>query len=339
MKAAVFQGTGSIGLKERDLPDTPPGWVRIAVTAGGICGSDLHLLHGKLLPNKGIQPGHEVTGIVDSVGDNCSIASGTRVALEPILGCHQCHFCHTGSANLCPETQLFGFALPGGLAEFISVPEDALHILPDDLSSKAAALCEPLAVCVRGMRIGGISPGDRVAILGAGSIGLSSILTAKAAGATEVLVTARYPHQQALARTLGADGIFESAEKLLAEIGDQHVDVVVETVGGSANTISEAVQIARTGGRLVMLGVFDSDPTLPGFLFFQKELTLAASNCYGREHASIGDFALGTKIVCDHASTLEELVTHSFSLDQVAEAFATADDKSTRSIKVQIVNG
>jgi L-iditol 2-dehydrogenase len=339
MKAAVFQGTGSIGLKERDLPDTRPGWVRLAVTAGGICGSDLHLFHGKLLPNNGIQPGHEVTGIVDAVGDNCTITTGTRVALEPIVGCHHCHFCHTGSANLCPETQLFGFALPGGLAEFVSVPEDALHKLPDNLSSKAAALCEPVAVCVRGMRIGAIAPGHRVAILGAGSIGLLSILTAKAAGAAEVLITARYPHQRELASALGADRIFDSAEKLLAEVGDQHVDVVLETVGGSASTISEAVQIARTGGRLVMLGVFDSDPTLPGFMFFQKELTLAASNCYGRENASAGDFALGTSIVCDQASLLEELVTHSFSLDEVAKAFATADDKSTRSIKVQIVNG
>lgn len=339
MKAAVFQGTGKIGISERDIPETRPGWVRVAVTAGGICGSDLHLLHGNLLPNKGIQPGHEVTGVVAEAGDGTSISTGTKVAVEPILGCHHCYFCNTGSANLCPDTRLFGFALPGGLAEYLCVPEAALHPLPDDLNLKAAALCEPLAVCVRGMRIGQIEAGSRVAILGAGTIGLASIITARAAGAAEILITARYPHQQELARTLGADRVFQNVDELLAETGDQHVDVVVETVGGSADTIAEAVNVARTGGRLVMLGVFDKDPTLPGFAFFQKELTLAASNCYGREHASIGDFALGTRLAASHADILPELVTHTFALDQVAEAFATADDKSTRSIKVQIVNG
>jgi len=335
MKAAIFQGTESIGIRQRDLPDTPPGWVRLAVTAAGICGSDLHLYHGNLGPNKGIQPGHEVTGIVDAVGDDCSISTGTRVALEPILGCHSCHFCNVGAANLCPDTRLFGFALPGGLAEYVSVPEAALHVLPQDLNNKAAALCEPIAVCIRGMRIGDIAPGQRVVILGAGSIGLLSILTARAAGAAEVLITARHPHQQELAAALGADRIYPSAEALLKEIGEQHADVVLETVGGSADTVTEAVRVARTGGRIVMLGVFDSDPKLPGFQFFQKELTLAASNCYGRE-ATVGDFALGTELVTAHAGLLEQLVTHTFALDQIAEAFATANDKSTRSIKVQI---
>jgi L-iditol 2-dehydrogenase len=339
MKAAVFEGTGRIAIKERDLPDTKPGWVRLAVTAGGICGSDLHLFHGNLLPNRGIQPGHEITGIVDAVGDDCAIGTGTRVAVEPILGCHHCHFCHTGSANLCPDTRLFGFALPGGLAEYVTVPEAALHSLPADMNPQAAALCEPMAVCVRGMRIGGIEPGSRVAILGAGTIGLCSILTARAAGASEILITARHPHQQELAKALGADAVFSNADELLAQAGDQHADVVIETVGGSADTLAEAVAVARTGGRLVMLGVFDSDPRLPGFMFFQKELTLAASNCYGRENASAGDFALGAQLTCANADTLQQLVSHTFALDQVADAFATADDKSTRSIKVQITNG
>jgi L-iditol 2-dehydrogenase len=295
-------------------------------------------MHGNLTPNRGIQPGHEITGIVDAVGDNCSISTGARVAVEPILGCHHCHFCHTGSANLCVDTKLFGFALPGGLAEYVSVPEATLHTLPENLNAQVAALCEPMAVCVRGMRIGAIQPGSRVAILGAGTIGLCSIITARAAGAAEILITARHPHQQELARALGADAVFGNADDLLAQTGEQHVDVVIETVGGSANTLAEAVTVARTGGRLVMLGVFDSDPSLPGFAFFQKELTLAASNCYGRENASAGDFALGTRLTCEHADVLQDLITHTFALDQVADAFATAEDKSTRSIKVQITN-
>jgi len=335
MKAAVFQGAGKIGIEDRPVPEPKRGWVRIAVAAGGICGSDLHLLHGKLVPNRGIQPGHEITGTVESLGEGVGIEVGTRVAIEPILGCRHCHYCATGAPNLCPDTRLFGFALPGGLAEYVCVPEQALHPLPAELDARAAALCEPMAVCVRGVRIGRVGLRDTVAIIGAGSIGLLSIPAARAAGAGEVLITARYPHQQALARALGADAVFDSAESLLSEIGGQHADVVIETVGGSADTLREAVGVARTGGTIVMLGVFDSDPALPGFPFFQKELTLAASNCYGRER-TLGDFALGCRLVVEQARTLTELVTHTFALDQVADAFATADDKRQRSIKVQI---
>jgi threonine dehydrogenase-like Zn-dependent dehydrogenase len=208
-------------------------------------------------------------------------------------------------------------------------------MLPDTLDRSSAALSEPMAVCVRGARIGRIRIGDRVAIIGAGSIGLLSILTAKNAGAAEVLVTARHPHQQELARSLGADRVFDSAESLLAEIGDQHADVVVETVGGETDTLSESVQIARTGGRISVLGLFQGSPAFPGMTFFSKELTLAASNCYSRE-SEHGDFQLGTELAVAHAGLIQPLVTHTFALDEIEQAFAVAEDKSTRSIKVQI---
>jgi len=335
MKAAVFTEAGSISVKERDLPEPGPGWVRIGVTAGGICGSDLHLMHAALGDPTGTQPGHEVAGIVDAAGDGTTIETGTHVAVEPILGCGSCHHCHVGRANLCVDTRLFGWALPGGLAEYLCVPESLLHRLPADLNRSSACLSEPMAVCVRGARVGRITIGDRVAIIGAGSIGLLSILTARQAGASEVLITARHPHQQELARALGADRVFDSAESLLAEIGDQHADVVVETVGGTSTTLTEAVQIARTGGRISMLGLFQDSPAIPGMMFFVKELTLAASNCYSRESEQ-GDFQLGVELATRHADLIRPMVTHTFALDEVATAFATADDKSTRSIKVQI---
>jgi threonine dehydrogenase-like Zn-dependent dehydrogenase len=335
VKAAVYGGRESIGVKERRLPEPEPGWVRIGVTAGGICGSDLHIYHAELGDPRGMQPGHEIAGVIDAVGDGAQLKTGTHVAVEPILGCGLCHQCHVGRANLCGEVRLFGIALPGGLAEFVCVPEALVHVLPAGLSRSAAALSEPMAVCVRGARIGRISLGDRVAIIGAGTIGLLSILAAKHAGASEVLITARHPHQQALARALGADHVFDSAPALLGEIGDQHADVVVETVGGLTETLSEAVSIARTGGRISVLGVFAGSPTLPGMPFFSKELTLSASNCYSRE-SDQGDFALGARLAERHADLIEPVVTHTFALDEVSKAFATADDKSTRSIKVQI---
>ena len=335
MRAAVFGDTGTIGLVDRDPPEPRPGWVRLAVSAVGICGSDLNLLYANAGASRGVQPGHEVAGIVDCVGDGVAWSPGSRVALEPLVPCGACDWCRRGLRNLCPDLKLCGFTRPGGLAEFVHVPADALHAVPDDLSPAVAALAEPMAVCVRGARLADIRPGDRVAILGAGTIGLLSILTARASGAGEILVSGRYPHQRELAAALGADAVFEDADALLAAVGDRHVDVVVETVGGHADTLAEAVRTARSGGRIVMLGVFEGAPALPGFEFFRKELTLRASNCYGRE-CHQGDFARATVLVTRHAGAVAPLVTHSFKLDQVAEAFAAAADKRARSIKVQV---
>ncbi|MEZ5560497.1 MAG: alcohol dehydrogenase catalytic domain-containing protein [Pseudomonadales bacterium] len=334
MKAAVFGEHGQIRVVERERPEPRPGWVVLDVSAVGICGSDLNLLYASD-GSKGVQPGHEVAGIVSSVGDGVDLASGSQVAVEPIRSCGTCYYCRCGKHNLCTSVRLFGFAAPGGMAEWMTVPASALYALPPDLPVSVAALAEPMAVCVRGARIARLDMHDRVAILGAGSIGLLSIVAARAAGAGEVLITARHPHQQELARALGADQVFDSHAALLAAVGDQHVDVVIETVGGKADTLDEAVQIARSGGRIVMLGVFEGSPSIPGMAFFVKELTLAASNCYGRESRQ-PDFAIAVQLVSRHAGLLAPLVTHTFSLDQVANAFATAADKSNRSIKVQV---
>ena len=184
----VFGEDGAISVRERDLPEPRPGWVRVAVTVSGICGSDLHLLHGRFGPNRGIQPGHEIAGIVDAVGTAVTgCESGALVAIEPLVGCGDCHFCGVGTANLCPDNRMFGFALPGGLAQHVCVPAAVTYPLDPSLDARAAGLTEPFAVCVRGVRLAQVGVGDRVAVLGAGSIGLLSILAARHAGAAELL--------------------------------------------------------------------------------------------------------------------------------------------------------
>ncbi len=341
MRAAVFGDTGRIVVIDRDPPEPRPGWVRLAVSSVGICGSDLNFLYAHGDQSRGVQPGHEVAGWVDAAGDDASTAAGVPVtagmpvAVEPLIGCGNCDHCRRGARNLCPTLKLCGFAVRGGMAELMIVPADLLYPLPTDLPAHVAALSEPMAVCVRGVRLAEIGLGDRVVVLGAGSIGLLTILAARDAGAREILITARHPHQRDMALALGADAAFDSADALVSAVGDQHADVVVETVGGRADTLTEAVGIARNGGRVLMLGVFEGSPTLPGFDFFRKELTLRASNCYGRERHAV-DFAVATTMVDRHRTALAPLVTHRFKLDQVAEAFAAAADKTSRSIKVQV---
>ena len=335
MKAAVIRGRGLLEVIDRSIPEPEPGWVRLEVGAVGICGTDLHLFHGLLADSTGMQPGHEVAGTIDAVGDGVQLAIGVRAALEPIHACGQCFHCSTGHHNRCERGRLFGISARGGMAEFLNVPARCLHPVGANLDIHVAALAEPMAVCVRGVRLGAVSPGDRVAVLGAGTIGLLSIVAARDAGAEDVVVTARHPHQAALAKALGASQTFaDSAALLKAGAGD--VDVVIETVGGKSETLTEAVNIAARGGRVVMLGIFDGSPGVPGLAFSTRELTLIGSNCYARD-ARIGDFALATRLVDRHASAIAPLVTHRFPLADVAKAYAAAADKRSGAVKVQIV--
>ncbi len=335
MKAAVYSGSGTLAIVDRKRPEPAPGWVRVGVSAVGICGSDLHIYSGMLGDVQGLQPGHEIAGVIDAVGDGVTLAAGTAVAIEPITSCGRCFQCTSGRGNRCAEHRLFGIKARGGMAEYLAVPADCLHVLPSDLDVHVAALAEPMAVCARGIRRARVAIGDRVAVLGAGSIGLLSLLAAREAGAAETFVTARYPHQRAIAQALGATAVFGTIEELLDAVGSDSMDVVVETVGGRSDALSEAVAIAAPGATIAMLGVFEGSPRIPGLRFADHELTLVGSYCYAHD-ARAGDFAHGTTLLTKHRGVLPDLVTHRFKLDEVTRAFAAASDKTSGSIKVQI---
>lgn len=171
-------------------------------------------------------------------------------------------------------------------------------------------------------------------VLGAGTIGLLSVLAARAAGASEVAITARHPHQRAAATTFGAT-VFTSADEAQEGLGESWADVVLETVGGRAPTLVEAVRLARPGACIGMLGIFDGNAELPGLDFSTKELDLVGSNCYARAGAR-SDFDVAVALLAAHADAVRAIVTHRFPLADVNEAFRTAADKAQRSIKVTI---
>jgi threonine dehydrogenase-like Zn-dependent dehydrogenase len=333
MKAAVWNASGTLDVTERPVPEPRPGWVRVAVRSAGICGTDLHFYRGSFPSPAGLLPGHEVGGVVDLPGEGVSIQSGTPVAVEPLFGCGHCAHCLSGNYNRCTQRTLLGVSGRGGLAEYMTAPAASLHPLPEGLPPESASLVEPVAVCVRGARLGDVRLGDRVLVLGAGTIGLLSLVTARAAGAAELHITARHERQREAARALGADGVHGSADEVAQALGDRAIDVVIETVGGTASTIAEAVRLVRPGGTVVMLGVFEGTTPLPGLDFSVKEVRLVGSNCYARAGAT-SDFAVAVGLLRDHLADVQPLVTHRFGLDQVNEAFATAADKTTGSIKV-----
>jgi threonine dehydrogenase-like Zn-dependent dehydrogenase len=340
VRAAVWNDRGSLDVVDRPVPEPKPGWVRVAVSAVGICGTDLHFFSGAFPSPAGLLPGHEIGGTVDLVGDDngslgSGLAAGQPVSIEPLVTCGRCPHCRTGDYTRCATRMLLGVTGRGGMAEFATVPATALYPLPDGVTAADGALVEPLAVCVRGARRAGVGLGDRVLVLGAGTIGLLSVLAARAAGASEVAVTARHPHQQAMAAAFGADAVFGSADEAAAGVGEAWADVVLETVGGRATTLKDAVRLGRPGASIGLLGIFDGDTALPALDFSTKELHLVGSNCYSMA-GTRSDFDVAVSLLADHIDRVRTIVTHRFALEDVNDAFRTAADKASGSIKVSI---
>ena len=337
-RAAVWRG-GRFAVEARPLQEPRPGEARVRLRACGVCGTDLHFHHAGAW-QEGHTPGHEMTGVVEALGDGAAgPAPGTAVSIEPLRGCGDCACCRGGQVNLCPRVQLFGIHVPGGFAEHVSVPAERCHPVPPELPAEIAALAEPVAVCVHGLRRGGLRPGQRVLVLGAGAIGLVGVVAAKALGAGEVWVSARHPHQAERARDLGAARVLGEAEADPARIGgiagEAPIDLVLETVGGSANTLRAALAAVRPGGAISVLGLFDGEVALPAFALLLKEGSLLWSNCYAQGPPR-SDFADAIGILDAQRGALAALTTRSFPLDEVGSALAHAADKRQGAVKVSI---
>jgi len=324
MRAAVWNGDGGLDVEDRPVPEPRPGWLRVRVASVGICGTDLHFFRGSFPSPRGLVPGHEVVGVVDAVGDGLDVAFGTPVAVEPMLGCGECRACAEGYLNRCTRRTLFGVTTRGGMAEYMTIPQQCAWPLPESLGLDDAVLAEPLAVCVRGLRRAGLRPGDRVAVIGAGSIGLLSIAAARAGGAAEVQFTARHEMQRAQAVALGGTPLV-----------DDEFDVVVETVGGRSDALTEAMGHARPGGTVLVLGVYDGPVAFPAYDLSLEELHVVGSNCYSHVDGH-SDFGAALELLDARSAELGALVTHEFPLDRVNDAFEAAADKGTGSIKVVV---
>jgi threonine dehydrogenase-like Zn-dependent dehydrogenase len=234
---------------------------------------------------------------------------------------------------LCPGRRLLGAAAPGGLQELLTVPERHLFALPDGVEPALGALAEPLAVALRGVDLAALVPGMKVAVLGAGTIGLAALLLSRQAAA-EVAVTARYGHQAELVRSFGGTAIpaDDNARRALSAFAP---DVVIETVGGAGETLTEALEVVRPGGTVVALGVFTGRPEVPALKIVLREVTLVGSLMYGT-HSGRSEFGAAVALLPRLAPELERLQTHWFELEQAPSAFATAADKASGAVKVTL---
>jgi 2-desacetyl-2-hydroxyethyl bacteriochlorophyllide A dehydrogenase len=338
MRQASISGPRAFELKHVDVPSPASGQVLVRVRSVGVCGSDLHFYRGEFPVPPGFVLGHECAGEVEALGEGVTgIAKSDRVALELFDVCLKCVQCRSGNYHLCPSRKANGLNIPGGLREYMAVPAYALYKLPPEVDCELGALCEPLAVAVHGLRLVDLRFGDRVAVLGAGTIGLMAIAAAKAMGATFIAATARHPHQKAMAEALGADAVFGDDAASIGEIAKATggADVVVETVGGHANTLANAFTVVGLSGRISVLGAFTQPVQIHPIMFFLKEPKVVGSNCYGRPGRQ-SDYETAIEIMRRNAESLRRCITHRYSLEDIARAYATADDKSSGAIKVQI---
>jgi threonine dehydrogenase-like Zn-dependent dehydrogenase len=320
-----------IVLEEVTPPALQPGWVRLKVQACGICGSDLHgYKDGKI--RAGGRPGHEMSGtIMESTVD----LADELYAVEPWLWCGECEFCRIGKVQLCRKGGLVGVSVPGGLADFIDVP--AMHVYPSDpsLTPIEASLTEPFGICTRAVHLADLRMDTRVLILGAGSLGLISGLLSRDT-AERVAISYRYASQAEAALRLGLEAVPE--DKVVEWAQDYGPDVVIETVGGHANTMEQATAACRPDGRIVVLGLFSENPTLDMRALIHKELKIMGSAFFGTsEHGP--EFRASTKILPHYKKELSVLQTHQFPLSRVADAFEAAVSKDDRPIKVTILPG
>jgi threonine dehydrogenase-like Zn-dependent dehydrogenase len=255
------------------------------------------------------------------------------VAVEPLRYCRSCGFCRSGKYNLCPKRILIGAYYPGALADYIAVPEYSLFKLPDNVDFEVGALTEPLAVCVHGLHIVGVTAGERVLVLGSGAIGLFSVLAARHFGAAEVIATYRHEHQGKAALEMGATRAVPESE--LGTVARHEIDVVVETVGGKAPTLIEAMKTVRYGGRVSVLGLFTQPQEVDALSLMRNEITVTGGITYCRPGMQ-ADFDTALGILAADPERARRIITHRVPLDEADRAFAVAADKSQGSLKVHV---
>jgi threonine dehydrogenase-like Zn-dependent dehydrogenase len=293
-----------------DVPEPTGEGVRVKIRSASICGSDLHLVSMGFASQNTL--GHEFAGLLDD---------GRAVAIEPLVPCGTCDFCSEGRANLCRAGTgiIMGVGRDGGMTEEIWVPERSLVPLARSVAVEDACLTEPLAIAVHGIRQGGVHAGDRVAVIGGGSIGLSALVAARAEGA-EVAVAARHPHQIEAARRLGGVDL------------EGEYPVVIDCAG-TAEALEQAVRLCRPGGTLVLLASYWGGMTLPGFALCLKEIRIVPSSLYDHCHAS-SDFVRAAEILATVPDVADTLITHRLPLDEAPRAFEIAADRRAGAIKV-----
>ena len=328
MKAAVLVASQKIEIQEREVPRAGTDDVLIRVRHVGICGSDLAYYQYGRIGNQVVKYpmvlGHECGGEIVEIGSGVQrLKVGDLVALEPQKTCGTCRYCKTGFYNLCPNV-VFMATPPndGALSEFVAHPESMTFKISSKMGTMKGALAEPLSLGVHISGQADVRFGKTVLILGAGSVGIATLMALKAMGIPDVHVVEISQRRLLLAKHLGAKNVFDAnspnmTSLILEEFGGEGADIVIETSGSDIAT-EQAVDLVRRGGRIVLVGYAKEKVSFDFRKLIMKEASITTSRRY--RHV----YPLAIKMVAEGLAPVDEMVTHHFTFDDTPRAFEFA---------------
>ena len=342
-KGAFMRGTDKMIIKEIEVPEVGEKEVLVQLEYVGICGSDVHYFHHgncgayKVNLEEDYMLGHECAGTVVEVGANVKdLKVGDKVALEPGITCGQCEFCKAGKYNLCPDVVFLATPpVQGCYEEYIAFPENMCFKLPENMTTKEGCLIEPLSVGFHAANQGDVQVGESVVILGAGCIGLVTLLACKAHGAGNIIVADIVDARLEKAKELGATHVINSKDvNALEEIarltGGKGADKVFETAG-SPITIAQTAFAVKRGGTITLVGLSAQEEINYNFAqIMDKEATIKSVFRYRNIYPK------AIEAVSAGAIDVNGIVTHEFDLEHIQEAFEEAINNKTDLVKAVI---
>lgn len=325
MKSVVIQKPNEISLVERDVPEPRPGEVMVQVMASGICGTDLHIYRGEYLGTYPVIPGHEFSGVVAAVGNQVTrFRPGDRVAIEPNIACDNCVNCLHNRQNFCLNWQAIGVTLPGGMEQYVIVPEKAAFSI-GDLPFEHGAFMEPLSCVIHGIERTRIDLADHVAILGAGPIGNLMVQMARLQGAAHITILESNPGRAESVRELGVDRVASHMQDLRTDF----YDIVIDATG-AIPVMNRTIDFVRKGGTVLLFGVPPAgrDMQVEGFKIFQKGLTVLSS------FTSVRNSFQAVGLLQSGQVRVDSLISHRLPLQEMPRALEMIESRDPSVKKV-----
>lgn len=333
----VMVAPGQITFREVEIPTIGENQVLVKIRKIGVCGSDIHVYHGKHPFTKyPVTQGHEVSGSVVEFGKNVTgLKQGQKVTIEPQVFCGKCYPCKHGKYNLCEKLKVMGFQTTGTASEYFAVDASKVTPLPENMTYNEGAMIEPLAVTVHAVKRAGDITGKKIAVLGAGPIGILLAQSAKAMGASQVLITDVSDFRLELAKKCGADFAVNTrncdfGEALVSAFGPDKADVIYDCAGNDI-TMNQAIRCARKGSQIILVAVFADMAKVDLAVLNDHELDLNTTMMYRHE-----DYLDAIRLVGEGKITLKPLMSKHFAFKDYNDAYQYIDANRETTMKVLI---
>ncbi|ODU76786.1 MAG: hypothetical protein ABT08_08405 [Microbacterium sp. SCN 71-21] len=337
MRVARTVAREQLAFVELPRPERAPGEVLVRILAVTLCGTDLHIFEDDYPTELPLVQGHELAGVVVETDPDRADLRGARVVIDPVVACGVCHACRAGRPNVCASLSVLGCYEDGGFAEFVAVPATRVHRVPAGLPTEVAALAEPTSIALQAVTRSRPQPGEIALVLGCGPIGLLAALALADRGVI-VLAADTDAVRAATARGFGASETFVVApgfpdaaqQRTIDELTDHAGPIIVIEATGVPASLQNAVRLVASGGRVVQVGISTRTVELSMTDLPYKELDLLGSR------NSLGLIPQGLDLLSRHRGAAEELLTHAFAFDDLADAFAAMADPAVPTGKIVI---